>query len=93
MRSNNVVNIEDYKRRSALKANAAQSVANAQQKDAINKRHTDSEIVRRWQLRQSIETISRRMGLGTLYVQAVLRENFVAILPPVDSVVVVKRAA
>lgn len=85
MRSTNLVSIEDYRRRSALKAH--------QQQAAANKRHKDAEIVRRWQLRQSIETISRRMGLGTLYVQAVLRENFVAILPPIETALVAQRAA
>jgi len=53
--------------------------------DSANKRWKDIEIVKRWQLRQSIETMSRRMHLGTLYVQAVLRENFVAILPPLET--------
>lgn len=46
-----------------------------QQKLAAIKRHKDAEIIRRWQLRQSIETISRRMKVGTLYVQDVLRES------------------
>jgi hypothetical protein len=46
-----------------------------QQKLAATKRHKDAEVIRRWQLRQSIETISRRMKVGTLYVQDVLREN------------------
>lgn len=77
MRSTSVVSIEDYKRRNGDQVQRLQSAANKRQKDA--------EVIRRWQLRQSIETISRRMNLGTLYIQAVLRENFVAILPPIES--------
>lgn len=80
-----VISIEDYRKRSSLQANALQA--------AVIKRHKDAEVIRRWQLRQSIETISRRMHLGTLYVQEVLRENFVAILPPVETALVLKRAA
>ena len=78
MKSNNVVNIKDYAQRRLMQTQHLQAIA--------NKRHKDAEIVRRWQLRQSVETITKRMKLGsTLYVQAVLRENFVAILPPVES--------
>lgn len=51
-----------------------------QQQMAANKRHKDAEIIRRWQLRQSVETISRRMKVGTLYVQDVLLDR--AILCP-----------
>lgn len=80
-----IVSIDDYRKRRAAQANQLQA--------AVIKRHKDAEVVRRWQLRQSIETISRRMGLGTLYVQSVLRENFVAILPPLDAPVVLRRAA
>jgi uncharacterized protein (DUF362 family) len=46
-----------------------------QQQLAATKRHKDAEVIRRWNLRQSIETISRRMRVGTLYVQEVIRES------------------
>ena len=83
MKSNNVVNIEDYARRRALQPQDMQAIA--------NKRHKDAEVIRRWQLRQSVETIARRMGLRPLYVQGVLREAFVAILPPIETAL--RRAA
>ena len=83
MKSTNVVSIEDYRRRRALQPQDMQAIA--------NKRHKDAEVIRRWQLRQSVETIARRMGLRPLYVQGVLREAFVAILPPIETAL--RRAA
>ena len=93
MKSNNVVNIEDYARRRALQPQDMQAIANKRHKDAADKRHRDAEIIRRWQLRQSIETIGRRMNIRPLYVQAVLRENFVAILPPIETKLIAQKAA
>lgn len=47
-----------------------------------NCNHIKAEVVRRWHLRQSVETIARRMHIGSLFVQEMLREAG-AILPPI----------
>jgi len=76
-----------------LQTHSPQAVENAQQKHAASTKQVDAEIIWRWQLRQSIKTISCRINVGTLYIQAVLRENFVAIMPPVQEIKQIKKAA